>query len=157
MLNEPALLELLATYGDVRVVEFDATSSLREQLEVMAGTGVFVSVHTSNLANAPLLRPGSAVVEIIQVWGVLLCLLWCVVVWVLGGAERACAGGAGDDGESAAHTHIYPPPTHTHPRPPTHPHTTYQRHWTWNRLDQSFREHTAALGDLHHYAWRANK
>jgi hypothetical protein len=23
-------------------------------------------------------------------------------------------------------------------------------------MDQSFRDHTAMLGDIHHYAWRAN-
>jgi protein O-GlcNAc transferase len=33
----------------------------------MRDTGVFVSAHTSNLANAMLLQPGSAVIEIIQV------------------------------------------------------------------------------------------
>jgi capsular polysaccharide biosynthesis protein len=33
----------------------------------MRDTAVFVSAHTSNLANAVLLQPGSAVVEIIQV------------------------------------------------------------------------------------------
>ena len=33
----------------------------------MRKTGVYISVHTSNLANAPLLQPGSAVFEIIQV------------------------------------------------------------------------------------------
>lgn len=67
VLNEPAFLDLLASYGELRVVEFDASSSLHEQLLAVAAAGVFVSVHTSNLANAPLLQPGSAVVEIIQV------------------------------------------------------------------------------------------
>ena len=32
----------------------------------MADTGVLVSVHTSNLANAPFLSPGAAVVEVLQ-------------------------------------------------------------------------------------------
>ena len=50
----------------VRVVEFNASTPFREQLEVMASTAVFVSVHTSNLANAQFLQPGSAVVELIQ-------------------------------------------------------------------------------------------
>jgi hypothetical protein len=36
----------------------------------MRDTGVFVSAHTSNLANSVLLQPGSAVVEIIQVTAV---------------------------------------------------------------------------------------
>lgn len=30
-----------------------------------------------------------------------------------------------------------------------------QRHWTWLGLDQSFRVQTEAMGDLHHFAWRA--
>lgn len=50
----------------VRVVEFTSASSFREQLEMAAGTGLFVSVHTSNLANALWLPPGAAVVEILQ-------------------------------------------------------------------------------------------
>ncbi|KAI8470588.1 MAG: hypothetical protein J3K34DRAFT_385246 [Monoraphidium minutum] len=97
VLNEDALLKLLGSYGDVRVVEFDATSSLKEQLLTMAGTGLFVSVHTSNLANAPLLQPGSAVLEFIP------------------------------------------------------------RHWTWMNLDRSFKDQTARMGDIHHWAWRATK
>jgi protein O-GlcNAc transferase len=51
------------------VVEFNGTSSLQEQLLTMRGTGLFVSVHTSNLANAPMLQPGSAVLEFIPVGG----------------------------------------------------------------------------------------
>lgn len=50
----------------VRVVEFNTTTSFHEQLQVIAGTGVFISVHTSNLANAQFLPPGAAVFEIIQ-------------------------------------------------------------------------------------------
>ena len=50
----------------VRVVEFNASTPFREQLEVMASSAVLVSVHTSNLANAQFLQPGSAVVELIQ-------------------------------------------------------------------------------------------
>jgi hypothetical protein len=53
-------------HAQVKVVEFNASTPFEEQLRVMAGTGVFVSVHTSNLANAQFLQPGSAVVEIIQ-------------------------------------------------------------------------------------------
>eukprot|EP00798_Chlamydomonas_sp_ICE-L_P009431 gene9431-4061_t len=63
----------------------------------MRKTGVFISVHTSNLANSPLLQPGSAVFEIIA------------------------------------------------------------RNWHWNGLDTSFRDQTATMGDIHHYAWRAQK
>jgi hypothetical protein len=51
----------------LQVVEYNETSSLYEQLLQMQKTGVFISVHTSNLANAPLLQPGSAVFEILQV------------------------------------------------------------------------------------------
>ena len=50
----------------VRVVEFNATTSFHEQLQIIAGTGIFISVHTSNLANAQFLPPGAAVFEIIQ-------------------------------------------------------------------------------------------
>ena len=53
----------------MQVVEYNETSSLHEQLLQMRKTGVYISVHTSNLANAPLLQPGSAVFEIIQVRG----------------------------------------------------------------------------------------
>ena len=52
--------------AQVQVVEFNETTSFRQQLEAISGTGVFVSVHTSNLANAQFLRPGAAVLEIIQ-------------------------------------------------------------------------------------------
>lgn len=51
----------------MRVVEFNSSTPFAEQLRVMQETGVFVSAHTSNLANAVFLQPGSAVVEIIQV------------------------------------------------------------------------------------------
>ncbi len=67
VINEDELLAVLSRYGEVRVVEFNASTPFQEQLEAVAGTGVFVSVHTSNLANAVLLRPGCAVVELIQV------------------------------------------------------------------------------------------
>lgn len=50
----------------VRVVEFNASTPFRQQLETMASTTVLVSVHTSNLANAQFMQPGSAVFEIIQ-------------------------------------------------------------------------------------------
>lgn len=50
----------------VRVVEFNETTSFRQQLEAITTSGVFISVHTSNLANSQFLRPGSAVFEIIQ-------------------------------------------------------------------------------------------
>ena len=48
------------------MVEFNETTSFRQQLEAISSTGLFVSVHTSNLANAQFLRPGAAVLEIIQ-------------------------------------------------------------------------------------------
>ena len=48
------------------MVEFNNSTPMRTQMEVMASTGVLVSVHTSNLANAQFLPPGSAVVELIQ-------------------------------------------------------------------------------------------
>lgn len=97
ILNEDEFVSMLHEFGDVKVVEYNETSSLYEQLLQMRDTGVFVSVHTSNLANAPLLQPGSAVVEIIQ------------------------------------------------------------RNWHWNGLDTSFRDQTITMGDIHHYAWRAQR
>ena len=30
-----------------------------------------------------------------------------------------------------------------------------QRNWVWHNLDQSFLVQTQAMGDLHHFAWRA--
>jgi len=97
VLNEEELIALLKEFGEVKVVEYGSTSSLYEQLLQMKETGVYVSVHTSNLANSPLLQPGSAVFEIIQ------------------------------------------------------------RNWHWNGLDTSFRDQTASMGDIHHYAWRAQR
>jgi len=95
VLNEPELIAMLAKFGELQVVEYNSSSSLYEQLLQMARTGVYVSVHTSNLANAPLLQPGSAVVELLH------------------------------------------------------------RNWHWNGLDTSFRDQTATMGDIHHFAWRA--
>ncbi|MEW5301672.1 MAG: hypothetical protein WDW36_004517 [Sanguina aurantia] len=95
IINEAAFIDLLKTYGELRVVEYGSSSSLYEQLLTMHATGVFISVHTSNLANAPLLQPGSGVFEVIQ------------------------------------------------------------RNWMWNGLDTSFRDQTAMMGDIHHFAWRA--
>lgn len=48
------------------MVEFNASTPFRHQLETMASTSVLVSVHTSNLANAQFMQPGSAVFELIQ-------------------------------------------------------------------------------------------
>lgn len=50
----------------VRVAEFNETTSFQDQLAAVSAAGVYVSVHTSNLANAPFLRPGAAVVELLQ-------------------------------------------------------------------------------------------
>ena len=63
----PCLLVYPSPWCHTQVVEYNETSSLHEQLLQMRKTGVYISVHTSNLANAPLLQPGSAVFEIIQV------------------------------------------------------------------------------------------
>ena len=48
------------------MVEFNSTTSFKEQLQIISETGVFISVHTSNLANAQFLPPGAAVIELIQ-------------------------------------------------------------------------------------------
>ncbi|KAL4853094.1 hypothetical protein ACK3TF_005878 [Chlorella vulgaris] len=66
VVNEAELLSMLAEFGEVRVVEFNASTPFRHQLETMASTSVLVSVHTSNLANAQFMQPGSAVFELIQ-------------------------------------------------------------------------------------------
>ncbi|GLI68019.1 hypothetical protein VaNZ11_012320 [Volvox africanus] len=66
IVNEAEFVELLRQYGELKIVEYNSSSSLHEQLLQMRETGVYVSVHTSNLANAPLLQPGSAVFEVIQ-------------------------------------------------------------------------------------------
>ncbi len=50
----------------VRIVEFNASTPFQEQLRTISETGIFVGAHTSNLANAHFLQPGSAVVEVIQ-------------------------------------------------------------------------------------------
>jgi hypothetical protein len=63
---EPRVLTTLTT-ACLQVVEYNETSSLYEQLLQMKDSGVYISVHTSNLANSPLLQPGSAVFEILQV------------------------------------------------------------------------------------------
>ena len=36
--------------------------------------------------------------------------------------------------------------------PPPRP----QRHWSWMGLDRSFKDQTSKMGDIHHWAWRAN-
>lgn len=48
------------------MVEYNSSSTFGEQVEMMASTGVFISVHTSNLANSQFLPPGSAVIELLQ-------------------------------------------------------------------------------------------
>lgn len=50
----------------VRVVEFNDSTPVSAQVAEVAAAGVLVSVHTSNLANAQFMQPGSAVVELIQ-------------------------------------------------------------------------------------------
>ncbi len=47
-------------------MEFGAEDTFQAQLEAMASTDLFVSAHTSNLANALFLRPGAAVVEVLM-------------------------------------------------------------------------------------------
>lgn len=66
IVNEDAFLDLLREYAPVQVVEFNSTTSFKKQLQIISETGVFISVHTSNLANAQFLPPGAAVIELIQ-------------------------------------------------------------------------------------------
>jgi hypothetical protein len=80
----------------VRAVEFTPATPFAHQLRELSRASLFVSAHTSNLANAPFLRPGSATLELLQ------------------------------------------------------------RHWGgWGDMDRAFRDHSDALGDVHHWAWRA--
>jgi hypothetical protein len=44
-----------------------------------------------------------------------------------------------------------PCPSCQHGTPPS------QRHWSWMDIDRSFKEQTAIMGDIHHWAWRANR
>lgn len=86
----PPLLRTLhytavACPAQVRVVEFGGGAHFREQLAAIAGTGLFVSVHTSALANTVFLPPGAAVLEIIQ-------RNWA---WVRGGCRAGGLGGLG--------------------------------------------------------------
>lgn len=57
---------LLPAAVQVRIVEFGSADTFQAQLEAMASTDLFVSAHTSNLANALLLTPGAAVVEVLM-------------------------------------------------------------------------------------------
>lgn len=66
IVNHESLLTLLKLYGEVEEYEFTEKSSLKEQLEVMSRTSILVSCHTSGLANAIFLPPGSAVIELIH-------------------------------------------------------------------------------------------
>jgi len=93
VVNEAELLATLGRFGTVQTMEFNSTTPLREQLRVMSRTGLLVSSHSSQLANAQFLPPGSAVLELIH------------------------------------------------------------RNWL-TPVDQSFKVQTAAMGDIHHYAWR---
>jgi hypothetical protein len=80
----------------VRAVEFTPSTPFAQQLRELRAASLFVSAHTSNLANAPFLRPGSAVLELVQ------------------------------------------------------------RHWGgWGDMDRAFRDHSDAVADVHHWAWRA--
>lgn len=64
-MHQPALPVHLP-FLQVRVVEFGEGATFQEQLRVMGSTDVYLSVHTSNLANALFLPPGAVVVEILQ-------------------------------------------------------------------------------------------
>ena len=66
MLSRVRCLKRHRCRRQVRVVEFNESTSFRQQLEAVSSTGLFVSVHTSNLANAQFMRPGAAVLEVIQ-------------------------------------------------------------------------------------------
>jgi protein O-GlcNAc transferase len=80
----------------VRAVEFTSATPFATQLREVSKASFFLAAHTSNLANAAFLRPGSVVLELLQ------------------------------------------------------------RHWGgWGTMDRAFFDHSKALGDVHHWAWRA--
>ena len=66
ILNEDELVAALRTLGPVRVVEHVDSTPVAEQVRLAAKTSLLVGVHTSSLAIAPMLRPGSAVLELLQ-------------------------------------------------------------------------------------------
>lgn len=107
------------------MVEYGADSTLREQLEMAAGTGLYLSVHTSNLANALWLPPGAAVVEILQ------------RNWAWEGAQEGAWGAAS---LASQRKQLTPLPL---PLP------------CCADIDQFFWSLTKQLGDVHHYAIRA--
>ncbi|RMZ56114.1 hypothetical protein APUTEX25_004538, partial [Auxenochlorella protothecoides] len=66
ILNLEELVAMLRTLGHVNMVEHSNDTPMAEQMRSVASTSVLVSVHTSALAIAPMLRPGSIVVELLQ-------------------------------------------------------------------------------------------
>ncbi len=143
----------------------------------MSSTGVYISVHTSNLANSPFLQPGSAVVELLQVClFVFLCMCvcvrerkWCVCWGGVQGTMVVLLCGNDDDvlrEHGVVHALCASPTSCTHSihAQATQPHTTHdyhthnhhtQKNWIWDNLDRSFVIQTEMMGDIHHFAWRA--
>jgi protein O-GlcNAc transferase len=124
----------------VRVVEFNASTPFRQQLETMASTTVLVSVHTSNLANAQFMQPGSAVFEIIQRnW------FWHGLDKSFQASRRsACmpryAVTKGGMGKCPCRASVWTP-------------TACQR----AAFHSPPQVQTGMMGDIHHYAWRARR
>lgn len=132
------------------MVEYTGASTFAEQLAAMAGTSVYISVHTSNLVNSLLLPPGAAVFEVLQrnwVWAG--ARPWGGRCWLGGQGARAPACAARSlcrplPAPNPSHSHALALPASTHPSPAPD-------------IDQFFRSLTAPLGDVHHYAWRAQR
>ena len=141
----------------VRVVEFNASTPFKEQLETIAATSVLVSVHTSNLANAQFLQPGSAVFEIIQ------------RNWFWHGLDRsfqasarvACRGGGGAGaaaGTAGARSRRRSPATTRCCKgarlavPPPNPLCPLR-----SLPVVMLQVQTAMMGDIHHYALRCRR
>ena len=61
--NTGAVLEALAAVGNAQVA-FLAQLPVKSQVELVAGSGVFVATHSDDMAYMLFLRPGSAVVEL---------------------------------------------------------------------------------------------
>lgn len=53
----------------VRVAEFNESTSFREQLKAVSGTGVYVSVHTSNLVGCHFQQGACVLIVVTQLQG----------------------------------------------------------------------------------------
>ena len=72
ILNEAALVTALSTLGAVTLAEWTGETGVASQLAEIATADILVSTHTSALAAAHLVRPGTTIIELIPrnwAWG----------------------------------------------------------------------------------------